>query len=93
MTRLRLAVLVLVLVLAGCTEKTVKPTVPTMVRVQVPQYVPLPDALTRPCPVVRAKGRTVEAVVSAYNTNVSTQTECDKRMARIRALQPGAEQP
>ncbi|WP_229697936.1 hypothetical protein [Xanthomonas oryzae] len=83
----------LVLVLTSCTENTVKPGLPTVVRVQVPHYVPLPDALTRPCPAIRAKGRTVEAVVSAYNANVPTQTDCDHRMARIRALQPGVEQP
>ncbi|AUJ13410.1 hypothetical protein [Xanthomonas oryzae] len=91
MTRRHLAVLLVVL--TSCTENTVKPTLPTVVRVQVPQYVPLPEALTRPCPAVRAKGRTVEAVVSAYNANVPTQTDCDRRMARIRALQPGVGQP
>lgn len=87
----RMLLIVLLLVLAGCGEKTVKPTVPEVVRVQVPQYVRLPEELTKPCPAQHAKSRTVEAVVSAYNTNIPSQTDCDERMARIRKLQPAEE--
>lgn len=89
----RLLLIVMLLPLAGCGEKNAKPAIPEVVRVQVPQYVRLPDELTKPCPAQRAKSRTVEAVVSAYNTNIPTQTDCDERMLRIRALQPAADKP
>lgn len=89
----RLLLIVLLLALAGCGSAPVKPGVPEVVRVQVPQYVPLPAELTKPCPAQRAKERTVGAVVSAYNANIPVQTDCDARMARIRQLQPANENP
>ncbi|QXF03596.1 MULTISPECIES: lipoprotein [Xanthomonas] len=89
----RLLLIVLLLALAGCGQKNAKPTIPTVVRVTVPQPVRLPDELTKPCPPVRAQQRTVEAVVAAYNANVPTQADCDRRMGEIRALQPSSGQP
>ena len=80
----------LVLVLAGCQEAR-KPEVPKVVYVSVEKPVALPESLTKPCPPVRVKSRTVEAVVSAYNTNIEAQADCDSRMAEIRKLQPTAE--
>ncbi|MFA4405021.1 hypothetical protein P2B08_17695 [Xanthomonas perforans] len=89
----RMLLIVILLTLAGCGDKNAKPTIPTVVRVTVPKPVRLPDELTKPCPAVRAKERTVEAVVSAYNTNVPAQEDCDRRMGEIRKLQPAAEKP
>lgn len=86
------AALTVALLLAGCVH-AVKPVVPKEVKVPVVQYVPLPAELTKPCPAQRAKERTVEAVVSAYNANIPVQTDCDTRMARIRQLQPANENP
>ena len=82
------AALTAALLLAGCGHAAVKPVVPKEVKVPVVQYVPLPEALTKPCPPVHAEGRKVEAVVSAYNANIVMQADCDARMARIRELQP-----
>lgn len=81
------ALIGLVLALAGCQEAR-KPEVPKVVYVQVEKPVALPESLTKPCPPVRAKERTVEAVVAAYNTNIPVQTDCDQRMTEIRKLQP-----
>lgn len=77
----------LVLALAGCHEGR-KPEVPKVVYVTVEKPVALPESLTRPCPPVHAKERSVEAVVSAYNTNIPAQVDCDQRMSEIRKLQP-----
>lgn len=79
------AALTAALLLAGCGH-AVKPVVPKEVKVPVVQYVPIPEALTKPCPPVHADGRTVEAVVSAYNANIPVQSDCDARMEQIRQL-------
>lgn len=76
------------LLLAGCGH-AVKPVVPKEVKVPMVQYVPIPAALTKPCPPVHAEGRTVEAVVSAYNANIQVQADCDARMEKIRELGQG----
>jgi len=80
-------VIILALVLAGCHQAT-KPQIPKVVHVQVETPVALPASLTQPCAPVRAKARTVEAVVAAYNANVVALTDCDQRMTEIRKLQP-----
>lgn len=76
------------LLLAACGH-SVKPVVPKEVKVPVVHYVPIPEALTKPCLPVHAEDRTVEAVVSAYNTNIPVQTDCDARMSQIRKLEQG----
>ena len=82
----RLALIVLLLLVTASCAKAVKPTIPEVVRVTVPQYVAPPGELTKPCTATRAKNRTVEAVVSAYNANVIALTDCDRRMSEIRKL-------
>jgi len=59
---------------------------PKVVTVTVEKQVPVDDRLTKPCPATRAASRTVEAVVAAYNANITTLEDCDGRMSEIRAL-------
>ncbi|QNH21246.1 hypothetical protein HEP73_02160 [Xanthomonas sp. GW] len=83
----RLLLIALLLPLAGwggCSQT--KPQIPEKVYVRVEVPAELPETLTAPCPPVRAKTRTVEAVVSAYNANIPTQEDCDRRMGEIRKL-------
>lgn len=86
MPRNPIALIVLLLTLTACNSKPVKPTIPEKVYVRVEVPAELPATLTAPCPPVRAKSRTVEAVVSAYNTNLASQEDCDRRMGEIRKL-------
>jgi hypothetical protein len=81
----RLLLIVLLLTLAGCAGR-VKPTIPEKVYVRVEVPAELPESLTAPCPPVHATSRAVEALVSAYNTNIPSQTDCDQRMGEIRRL-------
>ncbi|MBB4126232.1 hypothetical protein GGR77_001522 [Xanthomonas translucens] len=84
----RLLLIVLLLPLAGwggCSGQT-KPQIPEKVYVKVEVPAELPATLTAPCPPMRAKSRTVEAVVFAYNANIPSQEDCDRRMGEIRKL-------
>lgn len=81
--------LILALPLCGfgsCSQKPEKPQIPEVVHVTVEKQVPVDERLTKPCPVSRAASRTVEAVVAAYNANITTLEDCDGRMSEIRAL-------
>lgn len=78
--------LVAALLLAGCASAPQQAPMPEVVKVPVVEYVPVPDKLTKPCPVTRAKSRTVEAVVDAYNANVTALETCNADKAAIRKL-------
>ena len=84
---MRYLLLIAVLVLAGCNTCPDRPQVPAIVKVPIRTTVPVPAELTTPCPIARAESRTVEAVVSAYNTNIETLEACaNGRFREIRAL-------
>ena len=83
----------ILLLLAGCASAPPPPEkieVPHLVKVPVTQYVPVPSELTEPCPIKRAGVRTVEAVVAAYNANVSALEACNADKAAIRKLEGSA---
>lgn len=85
MSRHSFALIALAL-LAGCAHEPEKPKLPEVVHVTVEKLVPVDERLTKPCPATRAASRTVEAVVQAYNANVTALEDCDGRMSEIRAL-------
>ncbi|WP_205903579.1 Rz1-like lysis system protein LysC, partial [Pseudomonas viridiflava] len=66
--------------------RTGKAKLPEVVHVTVEKLVPVDAKLIKPCPATRAASRTVEAVVTAYNANITALEDCDGRMSEIRAL-------
>lgn len=87
--------LILLLPLCGfgtCSKKPEQPKLPEVVHVTVEKLVPVDARLTKPCPTTRAKSRTIEAVVIAYNANLVTLQDCDSRMSEIRQLHKAASQ-
>lgn len=83
---IRFALLAAVALLASCASTPKSEPMPTLIKVPVTQYVPVPDDLTAPCPVTKPKSRTVEAVVSAYNANVTSLGGCNAKLDGIRKL-------
>lgn len=86
MPRNSVALTFAVLLIAGCAHEPEKPALPEVVHVTVEKLVPVDERLTKPCKPQRAATRTVEAVVAAYNANVTALEDCDSRMSEIRAL-------
>ena len=82
----RPALIAAALLLAACQTQPERPQVPELIKVPVRVTVPVPPALTDPCPVARASSRTVEAVVQAYNANVETLEACNRKLQEIRTL-------
>lgn len=80
----------ILLALAGCkSAPEARPFVaPTIVEVPVTEYVPLPEELTRPCPVPAIKGRTVGDVVEASNARKIALDRCNAQLRAIREVQP-----
>lgn len=79
----------LVLALSGftsCQKRPDPPQVPEIIKVPIRTTVPVPAALTTPCPIARAESRTIEAVVTAYNANIETLEACNRKLQEIRAL-------
>ena len=73
--------------LSGCATCPDRPFVaPTVVEVPVTRYVPVPDALTEPCPVPAVKGRTVGQVVDAANARKLALDRCNAQLRSIRGL-------
>ncbi|KMM77072.1 hypothetical protein ACP93_02600 [Xanthomonas sp. NCPPB 1128] len=92
MHRLLLIVVLLPLAGWGGCSAPVKPQIPEKVYVRVEVPAQLPKSLTAGCPPVHAQQRSIEAVVSAYNTNIPSQTDCDQRMGEIRRLTAPAQE-
>lgn len=78
--------LLAILLLAGCKTAPERIVVPEIVKVPVREYVPVPEKMTRDCPIARAAARTVEAVVAAYNANVTSLEGCNAQIKAIRGL-------
>lgn len=72
--------------MVGCRSTPERVVVPEIVHVPVREYVPVPEQLSRDCPIARAASRTVEAVVSAYNANITSLEACNADKAGIRQL-------
>lgn len=80
----RLALIALLLALAGCQSC---PTVaPEVVHVVVERIVPVPAELTAPCDPVAKRDNTFGEAVRLANARAASLEECSGRMARIRAL-------
>lgn len=72
--------------LAACKSAPQRIVMPEIVKVSVREYVPVPAALTKPCPVAELKDRTIESVVSAANDRKIALEQCNKQLSEIRGL-------
>lgn len=82
---MRTAAVVLMLALAGCkTAPTVQ--VPEVVRVTVREYVPVPDELTRPCPIEQPKAQTYGEAIRLANVRKAALVACNGQLDAIRSL-------
>lgn len=70
----------------GSCSRSPKPVMPKTVYVTVEKPVAPPAVLTELCPIARARDRTVEQVVSAYNANVLSLEQCNKQLGEIRGM-------
>lgn len=85
MPRYSVAVVAL-LALAGCKSTPEPVVVPEVVKVIVREYVPVPEELTRPCPVAELADRIVESVVEVANARRVSLEQCNEQLRRIREL-------
>lgn len=83
----RLALIVLLIALAGCKSAPVVP--PRVVHLAVEKIVQVPAELTAPCDPVAKRDDTFGEAVRLANARKASLEECNKRMARIRELGEG----
>lgn len=77
----------ILLALVGCkSAPEVIESAPAVVRVPVTQYVPVPSALTKACPVAELDDRSVESVVRAANARKLALEQCNAQLREIRGL-------
>lgn len=82
---MRTLTLLAMLALVGC--KSAGPAVapaPQIIRVPVTTYVPVPDKLTKPCPI--ARGDLDEVVIVARKRKAALE-KCNGQLDAIRAIQ------
>lgn len=72
--------------LAGCHEAAKLITVPQVIRVQVPVYVPIPPELTQDCPIAEPTSLKVEEAVRVANARKVALQNCNADKAALRAL-------
>ena len=72
--------------LAACHEAAKPITVPQVVRVQVPVYVPIPPELTQDCPIAEPTSLKVEEVVRVANARKVALANCNADKAALRSL-------
>lgn len=83
------AVVALALLASACTRENLKVAPPKVVQVEVVKFVPVPEALTEPCPVYAPAEQTYAEAKRLALVRLESLKDCNARMARIRAL--GAE--
>lgn len=85
---MRRVALTVALLLAGCNSNPPLPEPPKIVRVPVPQFIALDEALTADCAEVPKKANTYGEAVRLANARKLALDACTQRMRDIRALQP-----
>lgn len=74
------------LTLAGCATAPAKPAIPQVVQVVVTKYVPVPAALTQPCPIAElTTGTGFDALAVGHARKLSLE-DCNDRLGKIRQL-------
>lgn len=88
---MRALTILAVMTLAGCQSagEVAPQPAPEVIHVPVTTYAPVPEKLTRPCPI--ARGELDEVVIVARKRKASLE-QCNSQLDAIRALQgTGAE--
>lgn len=78
--------LITCVVLAGCGQAPVKPAMTQVVTQTVTQYVPVPEALTTPCPVAERQSSTVAEAVRIAKARRDALERCNGQLEAIRSL-------
>lgn len=86
--RIRNGLLILSLTLAGCTLAPPKPQIPKTVTIVVTKYVPVPEQLTKPCPIAEPKSREVEEALQVAHARKLSLQDCNSQLDQIRTLPP-----
>lgn len=86
---MRIAAVLILLALAGCNRDVLRPDPPPkLVYVPVEKLVPLAPELTADCLNEPAKAQTYAEAKRLANLRDASLKECNKRLFRIRSLQP-----
>lgn len=83
---MRHALTLTLLALAGCKTTEPLPKLPEIVKVTVTEYVAVPAELAKPCTEYAAKEQSYGEAKRLALLRLESIEECNKRMARIRAL-------
>ena len=83
---LRLLIPVAAVGLAACTPTKPAFVTPQIVTQTVTKYVPVPAALTAPCPIEQPKLRTVAEAVRVAKARKDALTQCNRQLEQIRQL-------
>ena len=75
------------LALAGCASAPQRVALPAVVQVPGTRYVPIPAALTVPCPIAEPKALTVGEAVGIARERKRALQVCNAQLDQIRALQ------
>lgn len=79
--RLKPLVIAILIALAGCAQVQPKP-----VLVPVTKYVPVPAALTQPCPIAEPEDHTVAEAVKVARERKTALAVCNAQLEQIREL-------
>ena len=75
-----------VALLTGCATAPAKPVIPQVVQVLVTKFVPVPSALTEPCPIAEmTTGTGFDALAVGHARKLSLE-DCNDRLQKIRGL-------
>lgn len=86
MPRHSVALTTILAALAGCQSAPERVVVPEVVTVAVPEYVPVPDELTKPCVSSPLEDRRVASLVTAANNRKLCEDQLNKQLREIRNL-------
>jgi hypothetical protein len=85
----RWLLILMLAVLAACATTPAPVVVPKVVRVAVPQYVPIPDELTKDCPIAMPKTMSVGEAIRVARERRASLEACNADKAALRKLGEG----
>ena len=80
------SLIAIALLTAGCGKQNLRVDPPKIVHVEVTRYVPVPDELTKPCPVYAPAEQTYAEAKRLALLRLDALEQCNRDKARIRDL-------